>query len=141
MAAAMPGSTADDFGMEDFGADFAGFGAGLSGDAAASQVSAETVYIAIQPVLEELLAEVRRSLEYYASRYPDAGVRSATLVGGGAKLANIDSVFTQSLGIPTTVGNPLARVTVRAPQLPPGYSDENGPLFAVALGLALRDMV
>jgi type IV pilus assembly protein PilM len=95
----------------------------------------------LQPLLDELVAEVRRSLEYYGSRYPDAGVRRITLIGGGAKFTNIDALFTQSLGIPTTVGNPLSRLQLRASQLPPGYAEQNGPVFAVALGLAMRDLV
>lgn len=131
---AMPASpAADDFGMDDFGL-------GLGG-ATPAGISPETVHTILQPLLDDLVAEVRRSLEYYASRYPDAAVRRITLVGGGAKLKNLDALFTQSLGIPTTTSNPLARVTMRAPQLPPDYADQNGPIFAVSLGLALRDVV
>ncbi len=127
------GSAAGDFNMDDFGM-------GLGG-ATPGGISPETVHTILQPLLDDLVAEVRRSLEYYASRYPDAAVRRITLVGGGAKLKNLDALFTQSLGIPTTTSNPLARVTMRAPQLPPDYADQNGPIFAVSLGLALRDVV
>jgi hypothetical protein len=137
--------SATDFGTSDFGAsgdefgDFADFGAGLGGDT--DGISNETVYSIVSPLLDELVSEVRRSLEYYSSRYPDAGVRRVTLIGGGARFTNIDALFTQSLGIPTTIGDPLSSLTVRAPQLPPGYAEENGPMFAVALGLAVRDLV
>jgi Tfp pilus assembly PilM family ATPase len=82
---------------------------------------------------------VRRSLEYFGSRYPDAGVRRLTLVGGGAKLRNIDAYFTRELGIPSTRGNPFSGIAVRASR-GSEYIDENAPLFAVALGLALRDV-
>jgi type IV pilus assembly protein PilM len=99
------------------------------------------VYSIVHPLLEELVGEVRRSLEYYSSRYPDAGVRRITLIGGGARFTNIDALFTQSLGIPTTTGDPLSQLPLRAPQLPPGYAEQNGPIFAVALGLAVRDLV
>ncbi|HEX8235107.1 MAG TPA: type IV pilus assembly protein PilM [Abditibacteriaceae bacterium] len=146
---------ADDFGADDFGAttfgatgtgydndefsDFADFGSGLGGGT--DGISAQTVYSILQPLLEELVGEVRRSLEYYGSRYPDAGVRRITLIGGGARFTNIDALFTQSLGIPTIVGNPLAHLPVRASRLPAGYAEQNGPIFAVALGLAMRDLV
>ncbi|MDF2439119.1 MAG: type pilus assembly protein PilM [Abditibacteriota bacterium] len=124
----------------DFGDDFTNFGAGLSNDVSTG-IDAETVYSILHPLLEELASEIRRSLEYHASRYPDAVVQNITLVGGGAQFKNIDAFLTQSLGIPTAVGKPLARLSVRAPQLPQGYADANEPLFAVALGLALRDLV
>lgn len=148
-------TSADDFGADDFDAttfgatgtgydndqfsDFADFGSGLGGGT--EGISSETVYSILQPLLDELVAEVRRSLEYYGSRYPDASVRRITLIGGGAKFTNIDALFTQSLGIPTTVGNPLSRLQMKASQLPPGYAEQNGPVFAVALGLAMRDLV
>jgi type IV pilus assembly protein PilM len=137
-----PGATtfgATGTGYDDEFTDFGDFGSGLGGST--DHISSQTVYSILQPLLDELVAEVRRSLEYYGSRYPDAGVRRITLIGGGANFTNIDALFTQSLGIPTTVGNPLSRLQVRAAQLPPGYVEQNGPVFAVALGLAMRDLV
>ncbi|HEX8833861.1 MAG TPA: pilus assembly protein PilM, partial [Abditibacteriaceae bacterium] len=137
------GST--DFGDTDFGTtDFGGmddFGAGLVGGDVTSGITGETVYGVLNPLLEDLMGEVRRSLEYFGSRYPDAGVRRITLVGGGARLANIDAYFTQSLGIPTTCGNPFSGITIRALHLSSSEIDDNSPLYAVALGLALRDLV
>ncbi len=136
---AAPMAALDDFG---FG-DFENFGAGLSdsSDAPMEGIDAATVHSILLPQLEELVNEVRRSLEYHASRYPDAAVRRVVLIGGGAALKNIDAYFTQQLGIPTAIGNPLARLPLRASQLAPDYIDRNGPALAVALGLAVRDMV
>jgi Tfp pilus assembly PilM family ATPase len=62
-------------------------------------------------------------------------------VGGGAKLKNIDAYFTQVLGIPTAVGNPLVRLSLQAPRLTPEDVERQGPAFATALGLAVRDLV
>jgi type IV pilus assembly protein PilM len=127
-------------GADDFGTDFSSFGAGLGG-AAAGEIDAKTLHSIVGPTLDTLIGEVRRSLEYHTTRYPDAAVRRITLIGGGAKLKNIDAYFTQSLGIPTSVGNPLARLPLQAPKLPPGYADENGAMFVVALGLAMRELM
>lgn len=130
--------------LDDFGfGDFENFGAGLSSssDTPMQGIDAATVHSILLPQLEELVSEVRRSLEYHASRYPDAAVRRVVLIGGGAALTNIDAYFTQQLGIPTAIGNPLARLPLRASQLAPDYIDRNGPALAVALGLAVRDMV
>jgi type IV pilus assembly protein PilM len=140
--AGLAASSADDFdadfGSDDFGAGFNDFGAGLGTDAGG--ITPQTVHGIVRPLLDELVGEVRRSLEYYASRYPDTVVRRITLVGGGARLSNLDALFTQSMGIPTTVGNPVTRLPLRAPALPPGYAEQHGPMYAVALGLALRDL-
>jgi type IV pilus assembly protein PilM len=137
----------DDFTVPDAGPDFnddfsfdAGvFGARLVGGGISDDITPATIYGIIHPQIEELVAEVRRSLEYFGSRYPDAGVRRITLIGGGAKLRNIDAYFTRELGIPSTRGNPFGGVAVRAAG-GSEFIDENAPLFAVALGLALRDV-
>jgi Tfp pilus assembly PilM family ATPase len=139
--ASAPSAASDDFGFGMGG--FENFGAGLAGagDTPMIGIDAATVYSILAPQLEELIAEVRRSLEYHASRYPDAAVRRIVLVGGGARMKNLDAYFTQELGIPVSIGNPLARLPVKSSQLQPDYIAINGPTLSVALGLALRDMI
>lgn len=121
----------DSFGLQDFGL-------GLGGE---EETTPASVHAILQPRLAELVNEIRRSLEYYASRYPDAGVRRIVLVGGGALLPNMDAMLTQEIGIPATVQNPLGHVNVEAKGLSPEFIEKNGAGFAVALGLALRDVV
>jgi hypothetical protein len=116
-------------------------GVGLSDDEVAANMDPMHLYHAISPVLEELVNEVRRSLEFHLSRYPDSTISSITLLGGGARLLNLDAYFTQMLGIPTQVANPFAQLAINAPKLPPEYAHDNAPLCTVALGLALRDFV
>lgn len=126
-------------GTTDFSADLSGFGAGLGG-ASAGEIDEAALYNALKPVLDTLVSEVRRSLEYHTSRYPDAAVQRVMIVGGGAKLKNLDVYLTQELGLPAVVSNPIAQLNIKAPQLPPGYVEENGTLFTVALGLAMREL-
>jgi cell division ATPase FtsA len=125
---------------DDFGDDLSSFGAGLTG-ATAGEIDAQALYSVIHPALENLVAEVRRSLEYHTTRYPDAAVRRITLIGGGAKLKNLDAYFTQSLGIPTSIGNVAASLPLNAPKLSSDFVEENGTRFTVAIGLALRELV
>lgn len=120
--------------------DMTSFGAGLV-ESEAGATDAATLYTILHPILEELSNEVRRSLEYHLSRYPDASISRLTLIGGGAGLLNLDVFFTQMMGIPTAVGNPFTKIPVRAPKLPPDYVTDNGAICAVALGLAVRDFV
>lgn len=126
-------------GGDDFAMDDAAFGAGLGG-VSVGEIDAKTLHGVLEPVLENLINEVRRSLEYHTTRYPDAVVRRVVVTGGGANLKNLDVFFTQKLGIPTTVGNPVSRLTMKTPNLPSGYAEQNGPLFTVALGLAMREL-
>ena len=118
--------------------DFATFGTGLSQTGEADDA---TLYAAMQPVLEDLATEVRRSLEFHLGRYPDTTFSRLVLVGGGAKLRNLDEFLAGNLGVPTSVGDPFAHIKVNAPGLPPEFAPTNAPLCAVALGLALRDFI
>ncbi len=135
------GAGAGDSFVTDFGDtnDFGAFGAGSG--VGTADADAATLYGLIYPSLEELAGEVRRSLEFHLGRYPDATISRLVLLGGGARLRNLDVFLTQSLGVPTAVANPFAHITVQTPKLAAGYATENGPLCAVALGLALRDFV
>ena len=127
--------SADDFAA--LSGDFGGFG-GATGDDAPG-VDAATVYSILHPLLDGLASEVRRSLEFHASRYPSAVVQNIEIVGGGAKFKNIDVFLTQSLGIPSVVGNPLRVLSI--PAKVGGDIAADAPIYAVAVGLALRELL
>jgi len=102
--------------------------------------SDEVIFDAIGPVLADLVAEVRRSIEYFASRYqsqPDKIV----LCGGTAKLPHLDEFFTAELGIPTIVANPLKNIEVFSRGASEDYLAEVAAVFPVGIGLAMRDMI
>lgn len=126
-------SGSDSFGLDDFGFGMAGGDSGT--------LTPLKVYEVLQPRLQELVAEIRRSLEYFASRYPDASVQRIVLIGGGSRLPNMDAMLTQEIGIPTVIDRPLSRLKLQVPNLPAEFVDEQGATFAVATGLALRDLV
>ena len=118
--------------------DFTSFGTGLS---QTGETDDATLYAAMQPVLEDLATEVRRSLEFHLGRYPDTTFSRLVLVGGGAKLRNLDEFLAGNLGVPTSVGDPFAHIKINAPGLPTEFAPTNAPLCAVALGLALREFI
>lgn len=120
------------------GFDFGGagdFGVGLSGG---QGLSGGSLYQAMSPALEELSNEIARSLSFYLERVPDAALSRIYLTGGGASLKNLDVYLTGRLGAPTSLFNPLQLLPVSAPASP---LTTQGPLYTVALGLALRDFV
>lgn len=99
------------------------------------------VFSAIAPVLGELMTELRRSLEYYRGRSMDGRIDEIILCGGTAKLKNLDLFLQSELGIPTRVANPAQYGTVAARNYSAEHVAEIIPLFSVAIGLALRDMI
>ena len=96
------------------------------------------VFRAIYPLLEELVSEIRRSIEYFRSRNPDADVQMIVLCGGGAIMPNLDQFIATAVGIPTVVGNPFKGVQLQVKRHGPEYVAANAHLMAVAVGMGLH---
>ncbi|HPP75530.1 MAG TPA: pilus assembly protein PilM [Armatimonadota bacterium] len=95
---------------------------------------------AIAPVLIELATEIRRSLDYYSTRY-QMRPEQIFLCGGTARMYNLDQFLTNELGIPVQVANPMANLMVQCPKYTPDHLQEISPLFPVSIGLAIREML
>ncbi len=100
-------------------------------------VSAESsrVYNAMSPILEEFVAEVRRSVDYYRSKGGD--VDELVLCGGGSRLKGLQEFLQTSIGLNCSTMDPLKGVTMAAKKLD-NYRDEDKQEFAVALGNGLH---
>jgi type IV pilus assembly protein PilM len=112
-------------------------------DPAAQQASR-----AIEPLMDELIREVRRSLAYhdYQQQSPDAGtgelgVGQILLSGGGAKLPRIHEYFQAQLGVPVSVLNVFGVDRLQARGVNPEYLQSHAPTLLVATGLALRELL
>jgi type IV pilus assembly protein PilM len=97
------------------------------------------VFDAILPILGEFVTELRRSIDYFRSRYPNEMVDQIILCGGSARIQNLDQFIQSDLGVPTVVADPFAGVTVASKQMAADRVRELAPSFAVAVGLATRD--
>lgn len=89
---------------------------------------------AILPQLEEFVAEIRRSIDYYQSRGGE--VEEIALSGGGAMLSGIDDYVGRSLGLPVSRVNPLQGITVEAPGAET-LGDGQASQYATAIGMGL----
>ncbi len=100
--------------------------------------SAESVrvYNAFAPVLEEFVAEVRRSIDYFRSRGGD--VNQILLSGGGSKMPGLVGFLTKSLGVKCDNYDPFRRLNVSAKKVAPDYIDEHRQEFVVAIGNGLH---
>lgn len=100
----------------------------------------QAVFNAISGVLVDLAVEIRRSIEYYTTRYSKAPQR-VILCGGTAKMPRLDEFLGRQLGIQVEVADPVKNVRANVPGASGQYLKEISPLFAVSIGLAIRDMV
>jgi type IV pilus assembly protein PilM len=99
------------------------------------------VYDAMLPTVVELVTEVRRSLEYYANRYPDTRVDKILLYGGTARLASFSDFMGNEVGSEVEVGNPFAHVNVDQGSVPAEMFRDNACFMPIVVGLAIRDMI
>jgi type IV pilus assembly protein PilM len=99
------------------------------------------VFDTIAPGLAEIVTEIRRSLDFYSNRFPQARVEKVLVFGGTARLPHFDVFLTNELGAPVELADPLRRLEVSANG---GLSEELknlAPLFPVAVGMGIREML
>ena len=94
----------------------------------------------MRPVLERLVAEISRSLDYYRSQFNVERVNRVLLTGGGAKLKNLATFLSTELHLPVENFNPLKEIPFDAKQIDSRLVDQKGSHFSVALGLALPEV-
>ncbi len=102
----------------------------------------------LQPLLDELLLEIRRSIEFYLVRHERTEIRHILLAGGGAGLKGLPDALSDYLMVALDVREEESelKVTLLDPlhelDMHPRLGDrrdEFGPQFTGALGLALRE--
>jgi len=99
------------------------------------------LYEAMLPTLVELVTEIRRSLEYYANRYPDSRVAKILIFGGTARLPNFAQFLGNEAGVTVELGNPFRQLEVDESAVPAEIAQENACYMPIAVGLAIRDML
>lgn len=91
----------------------------------------------ISGVMEELVMEIRRSIDYFHLQNHEEVARLVT-TGGGIVLRNMDTYIAQALGLRVEVADPLALLHPSSARCAPQLLASAGPIFSVAIGLALR---
>ncbi len=92
---------------------------------------------ALAESLRPLLAEIRTSIGYFRSSRSTAPIERISLTGGGSLLSGLAKVMTDQTGLPVGVVDPLQHVRNRLASKQVRGSELQGPLSAVALGLAM----
>jgi type IV pilus assembly protein PilM len=91
----------------------------------------------VRPVLERLVAEIGRSLDYYQNQFNTERVDRILIAGGSANLKNIAPFLAKELRLPVERFNPLKGIPFDAKRIEAHTLDQFGPQLTIALGLAL----
>ncbi len=98
--------------------------------------ASDRFFQAIQPHLEEFVAELRRSIDYYRSRGGE--VDEIALSGGGARLKGLDEYIHHSLGFPVGYINPFQGIDLSGVEGAETFAKEHASEFVVAVGMGLH---
>lgn len=96
------------------------------------------VVSATESVVRDLAREVRRTIDFYNIEHRERPIDGGVLVGGGSKLAGLVEYLSHQLEIPVVIGDPYARVQVDHRRLDTAFMQDEAPLMAVSVGLAVR---
>ncbi len=96
------------------------------------------VHDAMLPILGDLATEIRRSMDYFQTRWRESRVGKVVISGGTARLQNLDRFLSLELGVETVVGDPFLSCDVPDRLLPADQRRQLGPSLATAVGLAMR---
>lgn len=90
---------------------------------------------AVAPIMDTIISEMKRAIAFYQEKYKDEQIGVAIISGGTAKVPGMVVYMAEKLGFEVQLGNPWVGI-VRDPRF--RILDAEGPVFSVAVGLALR---
>ena len=95
------------------------------------------IYNVLSPIIESILVEVRRGIEFYKNKTLAAAPVDYVLNGDGALLPGLTEYVAKSLGVNVTVANPWN--SIRIDNKFKDIIAKSGPSYSVAIGLAEKD--
>ncbi|MSU76344.1 hypothetical protein EXS54_02670 [Patescibacteria group bacterium] len=94
---------------------------------------------AVKPVLDTLVSEIRRSIEFYRDqRHGAVELREMVVVGGTARMPEFLPLLSGTFGVEAKIGDPWANVNY--PASLKDQLNEIAPSFAVTVGLSMREI-
>lgn len=99
----------------------------------------------VQPLLDELIREIKRSINYYHSQFPEGNVESFVgkmiLTGGSARIPGMDAFISSKLNIPAVIADVFRQSALGLEGPTADFAAEHSPVLTVGTGLALKELV
>ncbi len=93
---------------------------------------------AIKPIIELIVAEIKRVVAFYQTRQTTEPLRRLVLTGGMSLLPGLVQYFTESINLEVQLGDVFTNVDLT--DLQRKEIGENNPIFATSVGLALKPL-
>lgn len=95
------------------------------------------IYSALVPIVESIMIEVRRGVEFYKNKTMSVAPNEYLLNGDGALLPGLTEYVSKSLGVSAQVANPWLNIVVDNKFK--NLVAKSGSSYSVAIGLSLKD--
>lgn len=98
----------------------------------------------VQPLLDELIREIKRSINFYHSQFPEGSseqfVSKIVLTGGSAMMPGMDAYIASKLSIPTDIADVFKQSAITVTDEASARALENRSVLTVGTGLALKEL-
>ncbi len=104
----------------------------------ASGIDPSEISSVIDTVNDNVVLEVRRSLDFFLDGSPGTVINRVYFSGGGSRVNGLATKLQETTSIPVEMANPFNGVAYNPRSFDPEFLNEVGSYFAVAIGLATR---
>ncbi|TLN14563.1 type IV pilus assembly protein PilM, partial [bacterium] len=102
------------------------------------QASVEDVGRILSGMVDSLVLEIQRSLDFFGAASSEEEIFGIYLAGGACKLSGLAESLEERQGAPVKLMQAFKEITYSQRRFDPDYLDAMGPVAVVAAGLALR---
>jgi type IV pilus assembly protein PilM len=95
------------------------------------------IYQVLSPILESIMLEVSRGIEFYKNKTLATAPTEYLLTGDGALLPGLAEYISKALNVNASIANPWTNISVD--QKFKDIISKSGPSYSIAIGLALKD--
>jgi type IV pilus assembly protein PilM len=103
-----------------------------------SHVDPELAQAAMQEVTDNVVQEIRRSMDFFSATFSDERVQKIYITGGVALTNNLLESMVSGLEVPVEILDPFSRMQVNEKNFDLGFVKSVAPFYSVAAGLATR---
>ncbi|HPR64563.1 MAG TPA: type IV pilus assembly protein PilM [Thermoanaerobaculia bacterium] len=100
----------------------------------------ENVIPICNTVTEELVQELRKTLDFFQQSLGQGDINHLYLAGGASKTVNLVTLMQERLGIGVEIMNPLKEVSYDESKFDPEWLNDLAPHLGVSVGLAIREV-
>ena len=103
-----------------------------------ADVDPDSVDEVLSAATDNLAQEIQRSLDFFAATANDDQISRVYLTGGVSNSIKVKEALEKRMGIPAERVDPFRNVKVKDKEFDAEYLNAIGPMFSVAMGLAMR---